>query len=263
MVIVLWLGLPFGGGCATGTGGPALGLGKKGTPWTIRCKESQGPERMRLLEQTAESLRHTPGIRTKEVTVRDEPDGFARLYYGTYWRRVDAKTRKHDTPPQLRNDLELIKQLGDDRGQRYFVQAMIVRVPTEDVGNAAWELSRQTGVYSLQVAVFETTDDFWEFKQAAADYCAWLRQKGYEAYYHHSTASSVVTIGLFGRDAVIDKPKGLPAYSQAVVNLQSDELLRYNRLNGSIYYVRDDKGTRIPVPSRLVEIPRRGAAGIP
>lgn len=254
----------FATGCAApGTPTSSLGLTGRGTPWTIFCKEVQGPNRTALITQFADSLRNTPGVRAKDVFTRDEPDGFARLYYGKYWRRVDSKTGKHTNPAQLQPDLDLIRQLGDVAGQRYFALAMLVRLPTDDVGNPAWNLAGQSAVYSLQVAVFEPAEDFWEFKQAASQYCEYLRGKGHEAYYHHSAASSVVTVGLFGREAVIERPGQLQIYSEKVGRLQQIELLRYNRLNGAIYYLTDGKGTRAPVPSRLVEIPRGDGVSSP
>lgn len=249
-------------GCASGGSKESSGslFGKKGAPWTIQCLEIQGPARMRQIEPFAESLRRTTGIRPKDVFIRDEPDGFARLYYGTYYRRTDPKTRKRSTPPQLQKDMEFIKQLGGESGQRYFLQALAVRMPMPNVGNPQWALSRATGVYSLQVAVFEPNDEFWEHKQAAAEYCDFLRKKGHEAYYHHASASSMVTVGSFGADAVVNMPQGLPRYSAEVIALQKNELLQHNLLNGAVYYVRDGKGGRTPVPSRLVEIPRTPSA---
>ncbi len=252
------------GGCTTGaskgidgpTPGPAKLFGSKGAPWTIQCLEIPGPARMHRIEPFADSLRRTPGIRSDDVFIRDESEGYARLYYGVYYRKTDPKTGKRSTPPQLKVDVDLIKQLGDESGQRYFLQSLVVRMPMPDVGNPQWALSNTTGVYSLQVAVFEPNDDFWEHKQAAADYCEVLRKKGYEAYFHHANTSSLVTVGSFGPEAVQNRPQGLPTYSAEVLALQNDELLKYNLLNGGVYYVRDGMGGRTPVPSRLVEIPR-------
>ncbi|MBI4718516.1 MAG: hypothetical protein HY763_11970 [Planctomycetes bacterium] len=235
-----------------------------GAPWTILCLEMQGPQRMDHITQVAETLKQTPGVRARDVFVRDEAEGVARLYYGTYYRRTDPKTGKRNTPRQLTEDLRLIKELGSGPGEYYFLRALTVRMPTPDAGNPAWRLDRADGVYSLQVAVFEPTDEFWEYKQAAAEYCAMLRERGFEAYYYHTPAASMVTVGLFGADAVIEQPGKLPSYSPQVLALQqSDELMKYNRLNGAVYrgqvYTSDaEKGERMPVPSRLVHIPRDG-----
>ena len=186
--------------------------------------------------------------------VHDAAD-VARLYYGVYYRSLDPKTGKRTTPQGLIRDLELIRELATPKGQRFFLMARTVRVPTPDVGNPAWALSNLDAAYSLQVAVFEGTDDFWDFKQVAADYCAHLRKRGYEAYYHHASASSMITVGAFGEDAVRIPPTGLPYYSPEVIAMQQDEILKYNRLNGKIYRARTNTGEKVRVESRLVKIP--------
>lgn len=241
--------------------GCVAGPTPKGTLWTIRCLQIHGPDRLEHIEQVAESLKHTPGIRPSEVHVTDDPDGFTCLYYGTYRRHADWKTGKRPMPARMRKDIDLIRQLGNASGKRYFLHVLPVRMPTPDVGNPQWDLTRVRAKYSLQVAVFEPTDDFAEFKQAAAEYCAWLRERGYEAYYHHGPASSVVTVGAFGPEAVITKSDGhrfQTIYGSEVLALQRDELLKYNLLNGSVYRARNDQGISVPMPSRLVEIPSLG-----
>jgi hypothetical protein len=111
----------------------------------------------------------------------------------------------------------------------------------------------------LQVGVFEPTEEFWEYKQAALEFCELLRNKGYEAYYYHTDSASMVTVGTFDEDAVIAHPRGLPSYSGEVLALQrQDELLQYNRLNGAVYSAMTDKGVMQRVPSRLVRMPRNG-----
>lgn len=238
--------------CAsTGFGGSGMGR-PKGTPWTIRCLEFQGPGRDTQAEQVADVLRRTPGIRPDEVYVMHESDGFARVYYGTYFRN----RRDSELPKRLRDDLNLLRELGDSSGQRFFVAALPVRKPQPDVGRPEWNLANVDALYSLQVAAFEATEDFWEFKQAASEYCAYLRSKGYEAYYHHGKSSSVVTVGRFGPDAVIRDAMGRTYYSTHVQRLQQDELLKYNLVNGGVVKVRSDTGEMVPVPSRLVEVPR-------
>lgn len=238
-------------------------FGPRGAPWTIRCLELEGPNRHANMEQIAETLRNTPGVRARDVFIRDDPDGVVRLYYGTYYRKTDSKTGKTSTSRQLTEDLKLIKQLGTGPGQYFFLRALTVRMPTPDVGPPEWRLANTNGLYTLQVAVFEPTDDFLEYKQAAADYCKLLRERGYEAYYHHTVAASMVTVGVFGEEALIPQEGRPPLYSPRVVALQnSDELLKYNLLNGAIYRAnspsRDNpRGEKLRVASQLVYIPGR------
>jgi len=256
-------------GCATtdaGSGDGSRGggglFGRKGAPWTIQCMERRGLTRVEYLEQIAETLRRTPGVHADEVLVMDHSDGFARLYYGTYHRRTDPETGKRSTPRALKKDLEFIKQLGTGPGEYYFARAMAVRRPTPDVGNPEWALASADGMYTLQVAAFEPTDDFWEYKQAAAEACARLREHGYEAYYHHTNSCSLVTVGVFGPEAVESRrvtqnnyTTVQNFYSPEVEALLRDENLRYHHINGAIYRERNEKGESVPVLSRLVEMP--------
>lgn len=221
--------------------------------------ELRGPQRREQIQQIAETLKRTPGIKASAVFIMEGPDDCTRLYYGTYHRQTDPKTRKRPVPKRMRRDLEFIKQLGGAPGEYYFLHATKVRVPTPDVGPPEWALSTVDGVYTLQVAAFEPAAGFWQYKQAAADYCAWLRDKGHEAYYHHSREKviSMVTVGSFGPEAVRKASDGRTYYSREVTELQqSDELLKYNRVNGGIFRVRSGDGDMVPVPSRLVKTPQ-------
>jgi hypothetical protein len=247
-------------GCATGGRGSLFT--PKGTPWTIRCLELQGPDRLPRIERIADTLRRAPGIRPADVFIRREEGGVAGLYYGTHFRRMDPETGRRSRPGKMLADLDLIRQLSDGLGKRYFLRAIPVRMPMPDVGNPEWNLANVSATYSLQVAVFEPTDDFWEYKSAAAKYCAWLRKKGYEAYYYHASASSMITVGSFGPEAVITKADGLTYYSDDVLALQRDELLKYNLLNGLIYRVRKEGRASVRVPSMLVRIPKASGTGI-
>lgn len=240
------------GVCGCAGGGPM----SKGAPWTIRCLELQGPNRLAQIERIAETLKRSEGIRAGEVFVTDESDGFARLYYGTYHRRRDRKSGKRPIPTRMRRDIDILRDFGDESGRRYFLRAMPVRKPMPDVGNPAWNLATVSAAYSLQVAVFEPTEDFWRQKQAAAEFCAFLRRKGHEAYYFHASASSMVTVGAFGPQAVITTADGRVHYSAEVRALQQDALLKHNLVNTSVVRVISPEGQRIPVPSRLVEIPQ-------
>lgn len=264
LLSVVWI--MVGGGCLTGCaapGGQAAGSGslfaRKGVPWTILCLEMKGEFARDHIETIARTLRETRGISRDEVVVSHDEDGTSRLYHGRYLRRMEGKTRKRSIPKRMASDLKLIKELGAGPGQYLFIGATMVPYPIPDVGNPDWALASvdAAATYSLQVAVFEPTDEMWDFKCTAARYCEMLRDRGFEAYYHHSRASSVVTVGLFGEEAVINQPQGLPRYSHAVRALQrQDELMRYNRLNGAAYRARDDAGQMSLVPSRLVHIPR-------
>ncbi|MCO6437200.1 MAG: hypothetical protein J5J06_08950 [Phycisphaerae bacterium] len=234
----------------------------RGAPWTILCFERQGDDRIMVIRQLAETLRRTPGVRPGDVMViDDDQEGFTRLYYGVYYRKTDPSGRR-SMPPRMDKDLMMIKSLGTPDGRRLFLQARRVPVPLPDVGPPEWNLASTSAVYSLQVGVFQPTDDFWEFKQAAVDYCRALREEGYEAYYYHTPSASMVTVGTFGEDALVPQDRGLWRYSAKIERLRnSSDLLRYNVLNGAIYTAMSDRDQKVPVESRLVRVPRSGDGG--
>lgn len=233
-------------GCASGGGG--------GAPWTIHCLELRGPQRSLMMSQFTDSLKRTPGIRAQDIFTMESSDGATHLYYGTYSRRMNTNTGRRDISNQQRRDLDLIKQLGDGAGRRFFLRALPVRRPLPDVGNPAWNLRRVDAIYSLQVAVFEPNNTFWEYKQAAAAHCKLLREKGFDAYYYHTKSSSLVTVGTFGPEAVTTREDGRNYYSPRVLALQREALLKHNLLNGKVYTVPNDQGRRVAMPSRLVHI---------
>ena len=261
-------------GCATTQAGPPKTEGKaaarsapkssgRGPAWTILALELHGPTSARDARRFAETLKSTPGIRADDVFVHEDAH-VARLYYGNYAWPEAKNGGRTPMPAPLRNDLAMLKQLGDPAGGRYFLRAMPVRMPTANVGNPEWALTNAKGLYTLQVGVFEPAGDFTEYKEAAAEFCKLLREQGYEAYYHHTDAASMVTVGSFGREAIIQPPRdkmpgpgalAVPTYAPAIIALQQKELLKYNLLNGGIQYVRKPDGSRVPIMSRLVEIP--------
>lgn len=271
-VVVMFAGL------ACQTGGDAMsedgfaGVSRRssgrGAPWTIMCMEIRDPRSHEAIQQIAESLKGTPGIDADEVYTVDHGDGISRLYYGTYHRKLDAKTGKREIPTRLREDLKLIKQLGDDQGRYFFRQALTVRKPEPPAGRPEWSLDNADGKYSLQVAVFLPTDTFYEYKAAAAEYCEYLRREGHEAYYLHGDTSSIVTVGSFGPDAVVIKRQplhneagALTGYAEVndvndeVRTLQSKKLFRYNLINGAVERTKIGGKKTPPAPSMLVEIP--------
>ncbi|MEE9295142.1 MAG: hypothetical protein V3W34_09325 [Phycisphaerae bacterium] len=227
-----------------------------GEPWTIECFGFQGPDHHQTAESIAAVLGQADGIDKRKVHVRHSP-GKSTICYGTYHRNIDRMKGTREIPDDLRRDLGLVRELVDDRGRRLFIGARMVRKPLPDVGPAEWNLENAGGVYSLQVAAFEPTPQRRNYKQAAVHHTRRLRLRGYDAYYHHDSARavSVVTVGIFGEDAVI-KRDGRTTYNDEVRELQRKENFRYNLTNGAIWHAIID-GQKAPVRSLLVRIPRR------
>jgi hypothetical protein len=266
MVVLLLAIGSLGTGCTGPDGGGGGGIslfGQSGAPWTILCTEMAGPYRMQYVEHYAQGLRRTPGLDSDAVFYMDHSDGTARLYYGTYYRKTDSSGSR-STPPDLARDVRIIKDLSVEGTHRPFAQALIVRKPQPDAGHPEWLLTKAPGKYSLQVAAFVPTDDFVEYKEAAAQYCELLRSKGYEAYYHHGPSCSIVTVGSFGEDAIRYRKMQLgggpyveePYYSPEVVALQKKETFSENLVNGGKVRSRINGKRAAPAASQLVPIPR-------
>ncbi len=256
-----------------GWGGGSLfgGPPGKGEPWSIEVVRVEGTERREILDETAESLRRTKGIRPDDVVVEHEP-GFSRILYGRYTRQRRRDSLRLTPSKQMEDDLFLIRSLAGPGNVRYFPLAKTVAIESPDVGPPEWDLRTNSGIYSLQVAAFYNTGEFDDRKGAAAEYTKQLRDKGHEAWYLHGPQVSIVTVGSFGPDAVesIDTPvrnirdeEGrrmrveatdlTSRYSAKVVALQQKETFQYNLTNGhKVYNVRG--GRRVPVPSALVRI---------
>lgn len=253
-----------------------FGTRNKGQPWTIQLIELEGPFAQRHVATWADQLAAMRNIRGKEVSFEGGADGRWRLYYGVYYRKTDERGVL-TVPDQLRRDFDMLRALRADDGSAPFAYALKVPRPQPCEEVPAWILSEVPARYSLQVAVFLPTDDFQDYRQAAVEYCRFLRDEGFEAYYHHASASSMVTVGSFDESALKleiktfartrDSGIGREVRSEnslEVEALRQNELLRYNLVNGQIHRVRplDAQGRPIagieaqPVPSQLVIIPR-------
>jgi len=242
-VTVVGLALLGTGGCRS----------MSGEPWTIECLELSGPDHQAHARAIADVLRRTAGIDSRQVKVRQD-EGTSAIYYGRYHRNIDRLRGVREIPPDLKRDLELIKELSDDQGRRLFLAARMVPEPVPDKGPESWNLEKADGEYTLQVAVFFPAPEVSDFKQAAVDFAAELRRRGYPAYYHHGESKSVVTVGSWGSEAVVERG-GRVGYSDEVRELQQKETFAYNLTNGAIWTASVD-GEKAPVRSLLVKIPK-------
>ncbi len=266
-VVVSMLALLLAGCAPDGSGGSWLE--PQGERWTIECLELYGATAQQDAEAIADALRNTRGIDSKKVWVLAEPDR-ALIYYGTYYFKSNEASGQREIPPQITRDRLMLKELADDQGRRFFLDSRMVPYPAPDVGNPAWDLRRAQGIYTLQVAVYFNTASMRDRKKAAAEKTRQLREQGYEAYYYHDVAQSMVTVGTFGEDALVDSskrfitPEGeevpvrrayVDSYSREVRDLQKRPECKYNLTNDDIWYGRGKGGESVPVRSMLVRIP--------
>jgi hypothetical protein len=140
--------------------------------------------------------------------------------------------------------------------------------PSADASYPEWDLAIAEAEFSLQVAVYYNDDKMHDRKKAAVEKCRQLRRKGYQAYYHHGVTCSIVTVGAFGPEALVDEsgrvryitprhgPKRQVAYRYGddVLALQKKPECQYNLTNDNIEYNIDERGNAVPVRSLLVRV---------
>ncbi len=242
------------GGPAGDAGGAVAATGPERV-WTIVLNTfSEGDHAIAAARSVLELPRIAPELRGAWVHSTD--DG-SKVLYGRYAGPDD---------PGAQRDLKWVKGLtwGD---VQVFSRAMLVPVtlrPERTADPMHLSVVRQRypkvdPLYTLQVAVwsdFGSSLTGEQIREAARAYCRKLRSQGFPAYYYHDEEklTSIVTVGLFGRDA-LDPRTGL--YSVAVEEVLEkfpEHLVNGEPFNEPIYASHPSRGTRVQKP-RLVQVP--------
>lgn len=165
-------------------------------------------------------------------------------------------------------ELKRVKAI-ERNGGKPFAGAMLLRTATEDatvtikpndIRNLRAKLPSVRPLYSLQVAAWSTFGergaDYGAMRAAAERYCAELRGKGFEAWFHHDEdkETSSVTVGSFDRRAYDAR--------STLFSPEVEDLMRQfpaHLTNGEPVLIPVDpsnpKGRTKPQASRLVEVP--------
>lgn len=249
---------------------PAAGVKET---WTIECNEYKAADHRKMADKMATLLKGVPELNADEVCVEHHEDR-SRVLYGDYelsYKRaeVDRESQlKGDLVIQLdeeiKRDLDFVRQL--TWGEHYpFFQARPIQKPMDDSGGRPeWDLRNASGTYTLHVGVTYNTPTMHDYNEAAYQWVADLRKRGYEAYYCHDAdrPQTSICVGTFGPDAYVEDMNGNMVYTAQVNALRARETeFQYNLENGHIEYKRVvDKTTRevqrIPNLSFLARIPR-------
>lgn len=110
-----------------------------------------------------------------------------------------------------RRDLRLTREAQMD-GMRPFEKAQIVPLTQGKVAssNSPMDLRRYKGAYTLLVGYYDM--EFGkDFRQAAEKAAAVIREGGDEGYYLHTARYSLVTVGIFPPEEIIDGQPSPPA----------------------------------------------------
>jgi hypothetical protein len=241
-------------GCQNGGGRLLLGDDQTGERWTIRCIQSTAPDHERIVNTLAEQLKKVRGVNASTVRTKHAA-GFSVLYYGSYKKRLDPKTNTTTFPPELTQDMVLIRSLRMG-SQNPFLMAQCELMSKKTIGPPEWDLDKAPGDLSLQIAVFYNEGEFQERELAAVQYVEALRKEGFEAWYHHfDNGKSIVCVGHFSATAVSRRPDGTAEYASEVEALmrQNDEFRRM-WVNGQPMKVRGPAGDFKPIPSVLIRV---------
>jgi len=250
LVVVALAALAAAGGCKPDSNGftwPKPGIGKglskrdgngdqeRGLS-ILLCVLRDPAGHVRDAKEYRKLLEADPGWKGLSVVHKT---GHSELYWGRY-ATVDA----------AQSNLAKAKAFRTPAGVPLFAQAIVVPLQLDDIGPAEWNLKNaKGGAYSLLVAVFKDDPErkYTGRRRRAVELCEKLRQKEYEAYYHHGPAVSDVTIGTFKRGSV--RVKWTPTGAQLDILDQHIEALQqqfpYLVLNGNtISFVTRDPRTR-------------------
>lgn len=201
--------------------------------------------------------------------VRDYPE-LASAFVRRVGKGSAIVIGRFEGPQETAAQGELKRVKAIERGKaKPFAGAMLVRTATDDasaatkpfdVRNLRAKYPKVRPLFTLQVAAWSTFGEegvkYDEMRRAAERYCADLRAKGVEAWFHHDEDSetSIVTVGNFDRRAYDGQT--------TLFSPEVEDLMRRfpaHLLNGEPLLVPIDqsnpKGAKKPQPCRLVEVP--------
>ena len=167
--------------------------------YTIHCQDYAGPDHQEVARRARDLLRANTPLGKWYVVHGDQQ---STLYYGFY-RTVDRTDRVDGAEGQRAiNDLDAIRTLHDNRGDRLFPASLPVPIDSPDpAANPKWDITRTGAYWSLDVATFKDTPDR---KLRAVEAVADARRLGYDAYYYHGPHTSEVCIGAWPEKAAIE-----------------------------------------------------------
>jgi len=187
------------------------------------------------------------------------------LFWGKYATLKDAQP-----------NLKKAKQYLTPAKVKVFTKAIVVPMPGKEfVGPSEWNLDNTDPkyVYTVLVAEFHDVPDainergksvpYVGREKFAVELCKQLRKQGMASFYKHSTVDSIVTIGLFGKNAIQDarrKGKVVRKVNDPAINMIFNRMPKL-AVNGREKLIttidaKTKRSRKIPAPSYLMKIPR-------
>ena len=240
--------------------------------YTILLHTFSGPNHVRQSKFYRDKTKELAGWTGLEVVHKDNN---SELYWGKYpsiqSAESDLKTARTWHVPNVTRTA--------------FPFPKVVLIPGKEIEMPQYNLlSVSEGHWTVLVAIYvdDPSQGFVgrDRQKHALEYCSWLRKQGYEAYYHHMSGRSRVTVGTFPENAVVVEAQASPKPDVFVARqvIKSDKMRKImaTRSPPLLFLVVNDhteyekrrskktgKIVKIIVPSRPVPIPKRSAASSP
>ena len=239
--------------------------------YTILLHTFSGPGHVRQSKDYRDKTRKLAGWKGLEIVHKDS---HSELYWGKYSSitaaEPDLKTARTWHVPNVTRTA--------------FPFPKVVLIPGKNIEMPEYNLLNVSeGYWTVLVAIY--VDDPSQAipfvgrgrQKHALEYCAWLRKQGYEAYYHHMSGRSQVTVGTFPENAVVVEAQASPRpdvfVARQVIKSAEMRKIMATRKPPLLFLVVNDhteyekrrskktgKMVKVIVPSRPIPIPKRSAA---
>lgn len=222
-----------------------------------------------ILLYTAQGTRHAQTAQYyKEQT--ETNTSWKGLYIVHKENESDLYWGKYPNPQAAQDDLRIARTFKYN-SRAIYPMAMVVPLAGKSIGPAEYELKNAKGYWTVLVAIFVDDPDNRVVGRkrmtAAVEYCKYLREHGYQAYYHHMSARSQVTVGGFPENAVVMVLKK-KYHVQRIQNARmlqimntEDPPLKYLAVNGHqeiiTSFTPDGKTKKVVSKSRPIPIPKK------
>ena len=164
--------------------------------------------------------------------------------------------------------LRQAKKFRSRAGTQPFPRAMTVPLAGKVIGPPEWNIENVQCDYTVLIATFHNTEEVAGRKKAAVETCRWLRERGWDAYYHHGLTESGVMIGRFDRSVakMVQRPGHPPEmmvispkvkavqkeFPQLAINGAQELKVHKDAKTGKVY--------KVPVRTKLIHHPSRKVA---
>jgi hypothetical protein len=171
----------------------------KDAQYTIVCRDFSEATHVQDARQALQTLRQATDLKKWYIVHAAD---HSTLYYGFY-RTMDPRDANDAAEGQRAiADLNTIRAIQDSQGNRLFPSSLIVGIDSPDPqANPAWDITRTTGTWSIEIAAFKDTPDR---KERAVEAVRDARSQGVEAYYYHGPTVSSVCIGCWPAEAAVE-----------------------------------------------------------